>query len=88
MNSGVKVLSVNCQGLRNKEKRNDVLNYLGSLQAGIICLQDTHWTDSDIRVIKQAWNGELYIKGEKSNSRGVAILTRGSLAKKKDNVFA
>ena len=54
------------------------MNYLGSLQAGIICLQDTHWTDSDIRVIKQVWNGELYIKGEKSNSRGVAILIKGN----------
>ena len=63
---------------KTSEKRNDVLNYLGSLQTGIICLQDTHWTDSDIRVIKQVWNGELYIKGEKSNSRGVAILIKAN----------
>ena len=78
VDSGIKVLSVNCQGLCNKEKRNDVLNYLGSLQARIICLQDTHWIDSDIRVIKQVWNGNIKIKGEKSNSRGVTILINGN----------
>ena len=76
VDSGIKVLSANCQGLRSKEKRNDVLNYLSSLQPGIICLQDTHWIDSDIRLIKQIWNGDVYIKGEKSNSRGVAILIK------------
>ena len=54
------ILNLLLMGLRNKEKRNDVLNYLGGLQAALIHLQDTHWIDSDIRVIKQVWNGDLY----------------------------
>ena len=55
----IKVLSVNCQGLRGKEKRNDVLHYLGNLGAGIICLQDTHWLDMDLKLIKQLWKGTV-----------------------------
>ena len=54
----IKVLSVNCQGLRGKDKRNDVLHYLENLGAGIICLQDTHWIDTDLKLIKQLWKGD------------------------------
>ena len=74
----IKVLSVNCQGLRGKEKRNDVLHYLGNLGAGIICLQDTHWLDMDLKLIKQLWKGDCVINGKCSNSRGVAILFRST----------
>ena len=86
--SEIKVLSANCQGLRSKEKRNDVLNYLDKLNAGIICLQDTHWVDSDIRTIKQIWNGDCFIKGEKTNSRGVAILIKKNFEYKVLSTFS
>ena len=75
----IKVLSANCQGLRDKKKRIDVLHYLENLNGSILCLQETHWTDKDIRCIKNLWPGECFINGQKTNSRGVAILISPNL---------
>ena len=68
------VLSANCQGLQNKNKRHDILHYFSQTNAAIICLQDTHWTDSDESFVKTIWKGECFLSGKTSNSRGVAIL--------------
>ena len=70
----VKVLSVNCQGLQDLKKRFDVLNYLSTMDANIICLQDTHWTANDEKILKQMWKGNAILNGFSTNSRGVAIL--------------
>ena len=35
------IYSMNCQGLRNNNKRKDVINYLKSQSMDILCLQDT-----------------------------------------------
>ena len=72
--NNIKVLSANCQGLQTKEKRVDVLSYFKDQNANIICLQDTHWTRKDLKDIKKLWEGDCYIHGLKTNSRGVAIL--------------
>ena len=58
----VNVLSANCQGLRDFKKRKDVLDYLDHLSANIICLQDTHWLDTDLQYIKLIWNGECFMR--------------------------
>ena len=68
------VLSANCQGLQNKYKRRDVIDYLSNTKAGIICLQDTHWTSKDENTVRSMWKGECILNGESSNSRGVAVL--------------
>ena len=70
----ITVLSANCQGLRDIKKRNDVLNYLKDKNPDIVCLQDTHWIDTDEPQIRQLWGNECVIHGLKTNSRGVAIL--------------
>ena len=70
----LKVLSVNCQGLRNKNKRSDLLSYLKDTGAGIICLQDTHLTEQDLQATKMIWNNDCYLHGKKTNARGVGIL--------------
>ena len=70
----MRVLSANCRGLREKNKRHDVLNYIKDLNADIICLQDTHWIESDLRALKSIWNHECLIHGKDTNSRGVSIL--------------
>ena len=72
--NSLKVLSANCQGLRNCEKRNDVLTYFKEMGANIICLQDTHLTQRDIFEIKKLWKGDIFLSGDRTNSRGVAIL--------------
>ena len=48
----LKILSVNCQGLRDLKKCTDVINYLSDDNPGIICLQDTHWVSEDFNSIK------------------------------------
>ena len=70
----VEVLSANCQGLRDFKKRRDVLNYFEEINPEILCLQDTHWVQSDESNIKKLWKGECVINGGKTNARGVAIL--------------
>ena len=70
------VLSANCQGLQNKSKRRDVLDYLSKTRTAIICLQDTHWTPNDESLVRSMWNGDCIINGKFSNSRGVEILLR------------
>ena len=70
----IKVLSANCQGLRDIKKRIDVLNYLKDKKADIICLQDTHWVEKDEPQIRAIWGNECIVHGLKTNSRGVAVL--------------
>ena len=84
------VLSANCQGLQDRKKRQDVINYFGQTNASIICLQDTHWTESDESIVKFMWKGECFLNGKSSNSRGVAILINSNFeykikSLKKDN---
>ena len=67
----VKVLSANCQGLQDSKKCFDGLNYFKESNAGIICLQDTHWKKSDESKIRQIWNGDCVLSSYASNSRGV-----------------
>ena len=42
----------------------------------IYCLQDTHWLTEDKKFIKNLWQGECFLNGKKSNSRGVAIMLK------------
>ena len=43
----VSILSVNAQGLGDKNKRKDVFNFLKEKKASIYFIQDTHFTDSE-----------------------------------------
>ena len=69
----VKVLSANCQGLRNIQKRADVLRFFKERQASIVCLQDTHLLESDSESVKTIWH-KSYLHDTKTNSRGVGAL--------------
>ena len=74
--SNIQITSMNCQGLRDLKKRADVLKYLEDLDSEIYCLQDTHWLTEDKKFIKNLWQGECFLNGQKSNSRGVAIMLK------------
>ena len=74
--SNIRITSMNCQGLRDLKKRADVLKYLEDLDSEIYCLQDTHWLTEDKKFIKNLWQGECFLNGKKSNSRGVAIMLK------------
>ena len=55
-------------------KRIDVLNYLKDKKPDIVCLQDIRWISEDLPEIKKHWDGECILHGNRTNSRGVAIL--------------
>ena len=80
--SSIKALSANCQGLRNQEKRTNVLSYFKESGASIVFLQDTHLTQNDTASVRQIWP-DCYLHGTTSNSRGVAILLNKNLDKYK-----
>ena len=82
-NNPIVVLSANCQGLRNKHKRIDVFQFLKEKKAHIICLQDTHLTEKDEKIIKHEWAGECIIHGNRTNARGVLILFNSKFEYKK-----
>ena len=75
----LKIISMNCQGLRNSSKRNDVLNFLKSKNIDILCLQDTHLLTCDLDLVKDNWDGEIILHGFNTYSRGVAILLKNTL---------
>ena len=70
----IKILSANCRGIQSKEKRYDVINYMKSKNADILCLQDTHLITEEEFNLKTIWDGEVILHGMRTNSRGVAIL--------------
>ena len=70
----VRVLSANCQGLRDKAKRRDVINYFKDLKPSILCLQDTHLTIKEENNLRMLTEFECIISGKYTNSREVAIL--------------
>lgn len=69
-----KIASMNVQGIGDKAKRKDVLNYLRNKKYNIYCLQDTHFTDKEIKIIRSQWGYECFFSNFNSQSRGVAIL--------------
>ena len=70
----IKICSLNCQGLGDQKKRRDVLNYMRSLKYSIICLQDTHFSKTNERIIEKEWVYRTFLSSFNSRSRGVAIL--------------
>ena len=87
LSSAITVLSANCRGLGDPVKCRDVLNYLQGLNADIICLQDTHWTKSELRKIKSIWQHEWLIHGIHTNSRDVSILFSNKFEYKIENII-
>ena len=74
MANSIKICSVNCRGLNDKMKRRDVFKYIRNKKYSIYCLQDVHWENKWGNMIRSEWGYEIYIAGNTSNSRGVAIL--------------
>ena len=69
----IKVLSANVQGLADKNKREDVLNFFKNKNPDILCLVDTHLTNKHLSDIKRIWDGEVLLNGTRTNARGISI---------------
>ena len=51
----IKIISVNCRGLGDFEKRKDVFNFLRKKNFHIYCLQDTHFIKENELRIRSEW---------------------------------
>ena len=51
--NSIKVLSINCQRLRNTQKQGNILTYFKEKKINIACLRDTHLLESDIPSLKR-----------------------------------
>ncbi|KAK6173986.1 hypothetical protein SNE40_017347 [Patella caerulea] len=74
MDSSLKILSMNCRGLGDKQKRRDVFQYLKQKHTNIICLQDVHFNDKKEPIIEAEWRFKTLICGYTTAARGVTIL--------------
>ena len=70
----LKILSVNCRGLADRDKRKDVFHFLRDKKCSIFCLQDTHFTASDLNYIRSQWGYNIYCSPGSRESRGVTVL--------------
>ena len=68
----LKIISMNAQGLRDKNKRKDVFNFLKNKNASIYFVQDTHFTDEEMKTIYIDFGFTCYFNNNDSRSRGVA----------------
>ena len=72
--SHLTIESLNCRGLRDQKKRNDILDDFRTRKINIIHLQETHLTPSDLPALKKYWNCKYLIAGEKRQSLGVITI--------------
>ena len=77
------IASVNVNGLKNKQKRLQVFNFLKNSKYDIICLQETHQTSEEKRRWANEWSAKsawCYRSGGAGTSTcGVGILFRKHL---------
>ena len=70
----VTILSMNCRGLADVEKRNDVLHCLKKKKYSIYCLQETHFSEEIHSLITSKWGYKAYFNSCTSSKKGLAIL--------------
>jgi len=72
MTDKISIISMNVQGLGDKMKRKDVINFLKSKKYSICMLQDTHFIPSEEKYIRSLWGYDCFFSCYNSQSRGVA----------------
>ena len=85
MQDDITFISMNCRGLANDKKREDILLYLKSKSYDVCCIQDTHFTPEIEIEIRREWGGSCFFSYHTSSSRGVAIFFKDTLAVKVNN---
>lgn len=74
--SRLSVVSYNVNGIGSCSglKRRKLFNYLHTLKASVICLQETHSVKENENLWKAEWGGRILCNHGTSNARGVMIL--------------
>ena len=75
MDLGVATFNVN--GIKAKNKRVKIFEWLKEKRETIIFLQETHSTPDIEKTWEKEWGGKIYFSHGRSNSTGVAILIKG-----------
>ena len=73
------LLSLNVRGLRNTNKRGQIIKWCKQQKANIIFLQETYWTEKLEKVIISERRGKCFFSHGTNHSCGVAILIDGNL---------
>lgn len=76
---GLRVISLNVNGLNIQHKRRIILNHLRKSKGDIFLLQETHATTDSVNQWKQEWGGPMVANNGEHNTRGVMILGRRNL---------
>ena len=45
---------------------NRVIKYLDDFEANIICLQETHWLESEEKILFRIWTDDCFLSGLKT----------------------
>ena len=80
LKSSVHILTLNVQGLRDKNKQKRVFEWSKQQRANILFLQETHLTTDIIQNFNNQFNGTVLHSCGTSNSRGVAVLIHTSVS--------
>ena len=75
----LQILTINAQGLREKQKRNRFYQWVKQQKATIVLAQETHFTDDMMPYITTEWPGDILHSIGTSNSRGVSIFIHEKL---------
>ena len=68
------IYSMNVRGLKDRNKRGQVLSWLKNRNANIFFLQETHSTSDTKNAWKEMWgNSNMFFLHGTSNSRGVCV---------------
>lgn len=86
-NTNIHILTLNVQGVRDRNKQKRVYEWSKQQKASILFLQETHLTDDTCRAFDQQFKGLVFHSFGTSNSRGVAILIHSSVCHKVHNVY-
>lgn len=70
---------LNVRGIREREKRYDVLNFLRSANFSVTCLTDTHVSRELFNTVRAEWGGEAVFSPGTVHSRGIAVLFKSRL---------
>ena len=76
----LEVTTFNVRGLGNFSKRKDVLDFLRSQTADIICLQELHVAPGKEHIFRNQWGGRAWVAPVSSSAGGVGILIHNKTA--------
>ena len=70
----VSIITINVQGLRQKNRRQTAFSFFRRHKHDIILLQETHWTDELEAEIRNDWGHDILLSNGTANARGTAML--------------